>query len=107
MLNQRIRALATTMTLAATSIVTVALVTPAGATTPGQIVITEWMYNPVRTSSEFVEITNIGGETVDMTNYSFDDDSRTQHTFSLAGMGTLAPGESGLIVESTAAAFRA
>ena len=74
---------------------------------PGQIVITEWMYNPIgRARSEFVEVTNIGGEPVDMTGYSFDDDSRAPGTFSLAGLGTLAPGESGLIVETTAAAFR-
>ena len=41
-----------------------------------------------------------------MATYSFDDDSRTSGSFSLAGIGTLAPGESGLIVEKTAAAFR-
>ena len=50
--------------------------------------------------SEFVEVTNIGGEPVDMTSYSFDDDSRAPGTFSLAGLGTLAAGESGLIVEA-------
>ena len=42
---------------------------------PGQVVITEWMYNPhLDAGSEFVEVTNIGGEPVDMTNYSFDDE---------------------------------
>src|SRR5690349_13640184 len=41
-----------------------------------------------------------------MAGYSFDDDSRTPGTFSLAQLGTLAPGESGLIVESSATAFR-
>ena len=35
------------MTLGAMSVVSFALATPAGAAVPGQIVITEWMYNPV------------------------------------------------------------
>ena len=94
------------LTLGAMSVVPFALATPAGAAVPGQIVITEWMYNPVASASEFVEVTNIGGEPVDMTGYSFDDDSRAAGTFSLAALGTLAPGESGLIVETSAAAFR-
>ncbi len=51
-------------------------------------------------------MTNIGGEPVDMTDYSFDDNSRAAGSFPLVGLGTLAPGESGLIVESTADAFR-
>lgn len=71
-----------------------------------RVVITEWMHNPVASTSEFVQVTNIGGEPVSMAGYSFDDDSRTAGTFSLAGLGTLAPGESGLIVETSAAAFR-
>ncbi len=107
MRRQRIRAIAAITTLVAMSVVPFAFSTPAGATTPGQVVITEWMYNPTLSSAaEFVELTNIGGETVDMATYSFDDDSRTSGSFSLAGIGTLAPGESGLIVEKTAAAFR-
>lgn len=103
----RARALATLLTLALTGSVLFALTSPAGAAVPGQIVITEWMYNPLATASEFVEVTNIGGEPVDMTGYSFDDDSRVAGTFSLAALGTLAPGESGLIVETSAATFRA
>ena len=96
------------MTLAAMSVVLpLALATPAGAATPGQVVITEWMYNPISSGSEFVEVTNIGGEPVDMTTYSFDDNSRAPGSFSLATLGTLAPGESALIIENTAAAFRA
>ena len=79
----------------------------AGAAVPAQIAITEWMYNPtLSANAEFVEVTNIGGAPLDMTGYSFDDDSRTPGTFSLAALGTLAPGESGLIIEKTAAAFR-
>ena len=110
MRNRRIRALVAVMTLGAMSIVPFALASPAGAATPGQVVITEWMYNPTLSppaASEFVEVTNVGGAPVDMTTYSFDDDSRTPGSFSLAALGSLAPGESGLIIETTAAAFRA
>jgi 2',3'-cyclic-nucleotide 2'-phosphodiesterase (5'-nucleotidase family) len=80
---------------------------PAGAAVPGQVVITEWMYNPATAGAEFVELTNVGGAPVNMANYSFDDDSRTAGTFSLSSLGTLAPGESGVMIEGTAAAFRA
>jgi hypothetical protein len=110
MRNRRIRALVALMTLGAMSIVPFALAGPADAATPGQVVITEWMYNPTLSppaASEFVEVTNVGGAPVDMTTYSFDDDSRTPGSFSLAALGSLAPGESGLIIETTAAAFRA
>src|SRR3954454_3042733 len=105
--NHRIRVLAALLTLGVTSVIPFALATPAGAAVPGQIVITEWMYNPVASASEFIEVTNIGGEPVDMAGYSFDDDSRIPGSFSLATLGTLAPGKSGLIVETAAAAFRA
>jgi hypothetical protein len=107
MRTRRIRFLATVLTLGLTSVVTFALATPGRATVPGQIVITEWMYNPVASaSSEFVEVTNIGGEPVDMATYSFDDDSRAAGTVPLAPLGSLVPGESALIAESAAADFR-
>lgn len=106
MRKQRIRTLAGVLTLGAMSVAPLSLDARADAAIPGQIVITEWMYNAVLSASEFVEVTNIGGEPVAMSAYSFDDDSRTAGTFSLAGLGTLAPGESGLIVEVTAPAFR-
>ena len=105
--TQRTSVIAALMTLGATSVVPLLLDSSATAAGPGQIVITEWMYNPATSASEFVEVTNIGGAPVTMTGYSFDDDSRAPGTFSLAGLGTLAPGESGLIVETPAAAFRA
>ena len=92
MRNQRIRILSAVLTLAASSVVAFAVATPAGAAVPGQVVITEWMYNPVgRRGSEFVEVTNIGGEPVDMTGYSFDDDSRAAGTFSLAAWARWPP----------------
>jgi len=77
----------------------------AAAATP-EVRITEWMYNPVNSSGEFIEITNVGGSPVDLTDWSFDDDSRTPGAVSLASLGSLAAGESAIITESTAATFR-
>ncbi len=65
--------------------------------------ITEVEYN----GSEFVELTNVGTAAQDFTGWSFDDDSRTAGTVSLSGFGTVAAGESVILAESTADAFRA
>lgn len=71
------------------------------------ILITEWMYNPLgATSGEFVEITNTGAAAVDMTAWSFDDSSQTPGSLSLSSLGSLAAGESAIITELAAAAFR-
>ena len=85
------------------------------AVASAQVRITEWMYNGLSgtantTSSEFVEITNLGAAPVDMAGWLMDDDSRNADptlSTSLAGLGTLAPGQSGLITEAVAADFRA
>jgi len=77
----------------------------AGAATP-DLTITEWMYNPVNSSGEFIEITNLGDSPVSLAGWSFDDDSRTAGTVPLDGLGTLAAGESAIITESSAATFR-
>jgi MYXO-CTERM domain-containing protein len=70
------------------------------------IVITEWMYSG--TSPEFVEITNVGAAPVDLTGWSYDDNSRTAGSTSLTSLGILAPGESAIIAEAlTAAEFHA
>ena len=87
----RVGSFAAVLALIATSVVSLVVASPAGAAVPGQIVITEWMYNPQLSASEFVEVTNIGGEPVDMTNYSFDDDSHIPGTFSLAALGDAGP----------------
>ena len=50
------------------------------------VAITEWMYN----GSEFIEFTNLSGAALDLTGWSFDDDSRTAGTVSLSDFGTLA-----------------
>jgi hypothetical protein len=73
----------------------------------GEIVISEWMYNGAGTGStgEFVEFTNTGPGSVDMTGWSFDDDSRVAGTVSLSAFGVVAPGQSVILTDETAATF--
>lgn len=71
----------------------------------GQIRITEWMYQGG--SGEFIEVTNLSGAPVDMSGWWFDDDSALPGVFSLAPLGILQPGQSGIITEAAAADFRA
>jgi hypothetical protein len=66
------------------------------------IAITEWMYN----GSEFIEFTNLSGAAIDLTGWSFDDDSRISGTVSLSGFGTVAAGETVILAEADAATFR-
>ncbi|MCB9852205.1 MAG: lamin tail domain-containing protein [Phycisphaerales bacterium] len=68
-----------------------------------QMRITEWMYSG--TTSEFVEFTNVGATPIDLTGWSYDDNSRLPNQFDLSGFGVVAPGESVVICEITAAAF--
>ncbi|MBD2752532.1 lamin tail domain-containing protein [Spirosoma validum] len=68
----------------------------------GRIEITEYMYN----GSEYIELTNVGSAPVDMTGWSFDDSSRQPDSFPIGSVGTVAPGESVIISEASAAAFR-
>ncbi|AFY73355.1 putative extracellular nuclease [Synechococcus sp. PCC 7502] len=70
------------------------------------IQITEYMYNPSSTGGEFVEFTNLGTSTVDFAGWSFDDNSRTAGSFSLSAFGIVQAGESVILTESDAAAFR-
>lgn len=70
-----------------------------------QVRISEFMYSGV--NGEFVEITNIGANAIDLTGWSFDDDSNTAGSFAIGALGTLAAGESAIITEATAADFRA
>ncbi|HNQ23689.1 MAG TPA: carbohydrate-binding domain-containing protein [Phycisphaerae bacterium] len=73
----------------------------------GQIVITEWMYNGAGAGStgEYVEFTNIGSSPVNMTGWSFDDDSRIPGTISLSAFGVVVPGQSVILTDETAADF--
>lgn len=79
------------------------VVAGAAAVAGADVRITEWMYQGA--DGEFIEITNLGNASVDLTGWSFDDDSRTPGSFMLSG--NLGAGESLVITESTAAAFRA
>lgn len=69
-----------------------------------QVRITEFMYSGA--DGEFVEITNTGSTPVDLSGWSFDDDSNVSGSFALGALGTLAGGESAVITEVPAAAFR-
>ena len=66
--------------------------------------ITEWMYSG--NSDEFVEFTNVGLTPIDMTGWSYDDDSQLVGEFDLSGFGVVQPGESVIITEGVAEAFR-
>lgn len=67
--------------------------------------ITEYMYSSSATG-EFVELTNVSNAAIDLTGWSFDDDTRTPGSFNLSSLGTVAPGESVIITEATAENFR-
>lgn len=73
------------------------------------IKITEWMYNASGTAGigEFVEFTNLGAEAVNMTGWSFDDNSRTAGSQSLTAFGQINPGESVILTDALETDFRA
>ena len=72
----------------------------------GSIQITEYMYNGAGGLGEFIEFTNLSSNAVNMAGWSFDDNSRTPGSQDLSGFGIVNPGESVILTESTAAAFR-
>jgi predicted extracellular nuclease len=74
----------------------------AGTAAAVEVGITEWQYN----GSEYVEFTNLSLSVIDFFGWSFDDNSRTPGSVSLSAIGMVAPGESVLLVETDAAAFR-
>lgn len=76
----------------------------------GQMRITEYMYNSLAAAPnnpEFVEFTNVGTTAIDMTGWSFDDNSRVPGSQSLSALGSVAPGESVILCEGAEANFRA
>jgi len=81
----------------------VSMLAAVAAIAPAQIRITEWMYNGA--DGEFIEFTNVGGSAIDMTGWSFDDDSRTPGGTDLSAFGVVAEGQSVILTEETAAAF--
>lgn len=79
-----------------------------GAGASAQIRITEWMYNGGGPGNigEYVEFTNIGSSPIDMTGWSFDDNSRSPGSQSLSAFGLVQPGESVILTDLNAATFR-
>ena len=75
------------------------------APNPPAIRITEYQYDG--NGSEFFELTNIGTTAIDLTGWSYDDDSRIANTFSLSDFGIVQAGESVIVTEATAESFRA
>jgi hypothetical protein len=57
-------------------------------------------------NGEFIEFTNMSGEPVDMTGWTFDDDHALPGAFALGGFGLVQPGESVVLTETAAEAFR-
>jgi predicted extracellular nuclease len=88
---------------------TLTLIAALAAATPAlaDVQITEWMYSGSAGGPEFIEFTNMGAAPVDFTGWSYDDDSRLPGIFSLSGLGSVGSGESVLITEGDADAFRA
>lgn len=69
----------------------------------GGMVISEFMYSG--TNGEFIEFTNTGPGAVDMTGWSYDDDSRTAGTVSLSAFGVVPAGKSVILADVAAADF--
>jgi hypothetical protein len=77
-----------------------------GAAAHAQMRITEWMYSGA--GGEFVEFTNMGPAAVNMADsWFYTDSDQGMMDADLAAFGLVQPGESVLITESPAAAFRA
>lgn len=88
------------LALWAAALVSLAVAAPAAA----EMRITEYMYSGA--NGEFIEFTNVGATSVDMTGWSFDDDSQAPGTVDLSAFGIVAPGESVILTETAAADFR-
>jgi len=73
--------------------------------TVADVVFTEWMYSGA--DGEFIEITNTGSRPVDLAGWSFDDERGEAGHFLLSDLGILAPGQSAVLTEADAEAFRA
>jgi hypothetical protein len=69
-----------------------------------EMYITEWMYSG--NGGEYVEFTNVGNVAIDMTGWSYDDDSNIPGVLNLSAFGIVQPGESVVITEDSAADFR-
>jgi len=83
------------------SLLVLVLAVNAMATT---IQITEWMYKG--TNGEFVEFTNFGSSSIDMTGWSYSDTDKQAGDVDLSIFGTIAPGESVILTDAAAETFR-
>lgn len=88
----------------ALTLATACVVSLGAVRTSANVMITEWAYQGG--GGEYVEFTNIGSTAVDMTGWSFDDNTQTAGSLSLSSFGVVAPGESVIVADLTAAAFR-
>ncbi|HMI61059.1 MAG TPA: lamin tail domain-containing protein, partial [Puia sp.] len=66
--------------------------------------ITEYMYGGA--NGEFIEFTNVGSAAIDMTNWSFSDNAEIPGAVNLTAFGIVKPGESVILTETAASAFR-
>ena len=111
-LSLRGAALGVTLAISASSAVLVAAASPAGAAPVAvpkpAMRITEFSYQ-LRDfgEAEFVELTNVGTTPVNLGGWSFDDVDGVPGAFDLSSLGTAAPGESVIITDVSAEAFRA
>ncbi|MBN2563754.1 MAG: lamin tail domain-containing protein [Phycisphaerae bacterium] len=69
----------------------------------GQMRVTEYMYSG--SGGEFIEFSNVGAQPIDMTGWSYDDDSAIPGTVDLSAFGVVDPGESVILTEDSAATF--
>ncbi|MFT4211836.1 MAG: lamin tail domain-containing protein [Microbacterium sp.] len=104
--------LAVATVAALTSAGVVALPVAASAASTADVRITEFAYGGLIADSstggdgEYVEITNLGDTSVDMSGWSYNTSS-TAGGVDLSDFGTLAPGESAIVTDVTPAEFRA
>lgn len=66
--------------------------------------ISEYMYSG--SGGEFIEFTNFGDNAVDMSGWSMDDSNAVAGAFDLSAFGVVQPGESMIITDADAEAFR-
>lgn len=72
------------------------------------VAITEWMYSGSSPAGgEFLELTNLSAKAIDLAGWSLDDSAGMPGAFPLDALGTIAPGESVVVTEDEAEAFRA
>lgn len=80
-----------------------AVLAVAGVSNASTMRITEYMYQGG--SGEFIEFTNLSAAPIDLTGWSFDDDSRVPGSTILSAFGVVQPGESVILCEPSAASF--